>query len=154
MDKSSITKKQSIEILINAIHVGQKRGAWNLQEATTLKQAIDVAQTIISDNPNKPTPSMTTKRLSPSKPPKVAKLPSLPSIKEEEEENEKETGTKNISKLKKSKISLDMKKLQESIRKNNISYHQPNPQILGLEGPIGSEKDFLISPDQKRSDES
>jgi hypothetical protein len=93
---AQITPQQAIQYLINAVQVGQKRGTWNLQEASTLQAAVEAAQKIrflepqqLNQVPQQTAPqpvqqvqpkvAMSAQRVSPSK---LAK-PSLPPVPEE-----------------------------------------------------------------------
>lgn len=91
--ETQITPQQAIQYLINAVQVGQKRGTWNLQEASTLQAAVEAAQKIRFLEPQQvpqqtapqpvqpvqPKVAMSAQRVSPSK---TAK-PSLPPVPEE-----------------------------------------------------------------------
>ena len=40
-DEENLNQPQALQILINAVHLGQSRGAWKLNETTTLIKAIN-----------------------------------------------------------------------------------------------------------------
>lgn len=74
----NITVGQALQFLINAVHLGQKRGAWNLSEASTLQTAVSVIEKVFGQ---KQKVEMKTEKESNEK-------ESLPPIVEEVSEND------------------------------------------------------------------
>jgi hypothetical protein len=128
-----------LEIFIDFSNKGQKRGAWNLEEAVILSETIEKARKyLIKENKKNVTKKVSfslekteeTKKLS-FKPPSPKPLsPKPPSV--------KSPSPKSLSPKKPFLYSQ-----KELNNKSEPKTEKVNPNIFGLNGPIGSEIDFM-----------
>lgn len=153
---SQMTPQQAIQCLIKAAQLGQTKGIWSLDDAYNLKIAIDIATTLKFVNPKdvdavkKSTTDaqkkveLKTERISPVKKvvkPSPQKLPTVveETVKKSDVSEVKKDPFATAKMAKMSKISQNLKLLQENIKKNHVPSQIKKPRILGLDGPIGQE---------------
>lgn len=165
---SVMTPQQAIQYLINAIQVGQKRGAWNLQEAATLQQVVTIAKDIrfpqeqkvpvrqeraqepkVSMQPEKEPSNVSMKTERVSLPPSTVSPNDIDIINDTRKLSDEKMrdsvkrfdDSKQMlnNMLPSRKILSNLNSLHDTIKKQHKTPVQLNPKILGLDGPIGPE---------------